>query len=312
MQDEQWEREALREIALEGIKERRRARRWGIFFKLLLFIYLFLLLAMTPSCHWRGASISTTRHTAVVDLDGVILPGAQADADNVIAGLDAAFRAAGVVGVVLDINSPGGSPVQASRINDEIRRLRGLHPKIPVYAVCEDICASGAYYAAVASDKIYVNKASMVGSIGVLMDGFGFTGLMDKLGIQRRLYTAGAHKGFLDPFSAQNPNDVKIVQGMLDDVHQQFIDAVKKGRGSRLAKNDQLFSGLVWTGDRAVALGLADGYGDVDYVARSVLHAAHTVNYTKRRDLLERLADRFGASVSRGVEQLFLQAHGFW
>jgi len=297
--DERWEREVLRDIAAEGIKERRRARRWGIFFKSLLFIYLFALLAMSPSCQWRGFGGTTTgAHTAVVDVSGEIGADSPANADRIIKGLENAFAADGVKGVILNINSPGGSPVQADRVNRAITRLRKAHPDIPLYAVAGDICASGAYYIAVAADRIYANPASIVGSVGVLMNGFGFVDAMDKLGITRRLYTAGKNKAFLDPFSPVKERHVEHIHQMLDQIHQQFIERVKEGRGDRLADDDQLFSGLVWTGSRARELGLIDNYGSVDSVARDVIGAEQTVNYTPARSLLERLAERAGASAA--------------
>lgn len=299
-ENDQWERDALREIALEGIRERRRARRWGIFFKILLFIYLFALLAMSPSCEWpAGAEIG--RHTAVVDVDGEISAESPASAQRIIDGLRAAYSASGVAGVVLRVNSPGGSPVQAGRVYDEIRRLRKKHADIPVYAVAGDICASGAYYIASAADRIYADKASMVGSIGVIMRGFGFNGALDKLGVERRVHHAGSNKDFLDPFEPEKPSDVEHANAMLERIHQQFIDAVKAGRGDRLGDDPELFSGLMWTGEKAKDLGLVDGFGSTDYVAREVIGAETTVNYTVQKNLLQRLADRVGASAGEAA-----------
>lgn len=300
-QTEPLENRALREIALEGIREQRRRRRWGIFFKFAFLIYLFLVLFAVRSCQYAGEVQPSGRHTAMVRVDGPIAAGTEASADLIIQGLDRAFNNDDVAGVILDINSPGGSPVQAGRVNDEIRRLRKAHPDVPLYAVGGDLLTSGAYYIAVAADKIYVNKASLVGSIGVLMDGFGFTGLMDKLGVERRLYTAGKNKDFLDPFSPQQPKDVHYIKGLLKDIHEQFIAEVKKGRGSRLADNPELFSGLVWTGSESVKLGLADGLGDSGYVARHVIGARRIVDYTAEPDVLTRLAHRFGASFGKAV-----------
>ncbi len=300
---ERWEQQALRDIAMAGIREQRRRRRWGIFFKLALLVYLFLLLLAFRSCQFAGEAEPSGRHTAVIHVDGPIAAGSPASAELIIRSLDRAFGNRDVAGVVLDINSPGGSPVEAGRVNDEIHRLRKAHPNVPVYAVGGDLLTSGAYYIAVAADKIYVNKASLVGSIGVLMNGFGFTGLMDKLGVERRLYTAGKNKDMLDPFSPQRPQDVTYIKGLLQKIHQQFIAEVKKGRGDRLADNPDLFSGLVWTGADSVKLGLADGLGDTGYVARDVIKAKRTVDYTVEPDVLARLAHRFGASFAHSLKE---------
>jgi len=242
----------------------------------------------------------STPHTAVVDIKGEIASGAEASAEYVVASLRSAFEDEGAQAVVLLINSPGGSPVQAGIINDEITRLKGLHGK-KVYAVVEETCASAAYYIAAAADDIYVDKASLVGSIGVLMDGFGFTGLMEKLGIERRLMTAGANKAMLDPFSPQDEAQRAYIQTMLGEIHTQFIEVVKKGRGDRLKENGDTFSGLVWNGQQAVALGLADGLGNLDYVAREIVKAEEIVDYTRRENVGLRLAKRFGASMGEGM-----------
>ena len=298
--DDRWERDALQKIALAAIQEQRRSRQWGILFKLLLFIYLFALLFIFLG--WIGSPETLTgKHTAMVDLNGVIGPDSAASADDVIAGLDAAFEDSGTEGVILRINSPGGSPVQAGRINDEIWRLRKKYPKIPIYAVVEDICASGAYYAAVATDKIYVDKASMVGSIGVLMDGFGFTGIMEKLGVERRLLIAGKNKGFLDPFSPLDKSQEHYAETMLEQIHQQFIDAVRHGRGKRLKETPDMFSGLVWVGSKSIQLGLADALGDVNYVARDVIKAKDIIDYTPHENIAERVARRFGAAMAQAL-----------
>lgn len=296
-----WERQVLEKLALSALQEQRRARHWGIFFKFLTFIYLFLLLFLALG--WIGGREGPLagRHTALVDLDGVIAADNPASADNIITGLKEAFKDKNTVGVILRINSPGGSPVEAGQINDEIRRLRAKYPRIPLYAVVDDVCASGGYYVAVAADKIFVNKASVVGSIGVLIDGFGFTGLMDKLGIERRLLTAGQNKGFLDPFSPLDPNQKAYAQQMLEEIHQQFIDAVRKGRGKRLKETPDMFSGLIWTGQKAIQLGLADALGSVDSVARDVIHADQIVDFTPREGLPERLAKRFGATLGSAL-----------
>ena len=301
--DDHWERAALEKIALAAINEQRRARQWGILFKLLLFSYLFITLFVFMG--WiGGGDVLPSKHTALVEVNGVIAPDSLASADNIVAGLEEAFKASGTQGVILRINSPGGSPVQAGHINDQIRRLREKYPNIPLYAVVEDICASGGYYVAAAADKIYVDKASMIGSIGVLMNGFGFTGVMDKLGVERRLLTAGENKGFLDPFSPVRPEEKEYAEKMLTEIHQQFIDVVKKGRGQRLKDNPDLFSGLVWVGTKSVELGLADALGNIEYVAREVIKAEHIVDFTPRENIAERFAKRFGAATAEALVRL--------
>jgi protease-4 len=256
---------------------------------------------------WIGDSKlrSNSNHTALIDIHGVI--GAEDDvvADDVIASLREAYDNHFTKGIILRINSPGGSPVQAGIINDEIRRQKHLHPNIPVYAVVEDICASGGYYIAVAADKIYVDKASIVGSIGVLMDGFGFTGVMQKLGVERRLMTAGENKAMLDAFSPVNTKHKQYVQSVLDEVHQQFINVVKQGRGTRLQDNPEIFSGLFWNGERSVQLGLADGMGSADYVAREVIKQENIVDFTGKEDFANRLAKRIGASMTQTLAKSF-------
>ncbi len=298
---EKWERDLLSRLVLATLTEQRRARRWGVFFKSLLFLYLFSLLVVVLPHKLGESGLSVGHHTALVELDGVIAADSEANADNIIKGLRAAFDDKGTKGVILRINSPGGSPVQAGRINAAIRKLRVEHPGIPLYAVISDICASGGYYVAVAADKIFADKASLVGSIGVLMDGFGFVDTMKKLGVERRLYTAGAHKGSLDPFSPSNPEDVQHVHGMLEDIHRQFIDTVKQGRGARLKNDPDLFSGMIWTGEQGVALGLVDGLGDSDYVARELIHEKEIVDYTPHQDIFQRFAQRVGASTVQGL-----------
>jgi len=299
-EDGNWERKVLEKVALAAVDEQRRARRWGIFFKLLAFAYLTAVLltlidweAMSPKKH--------EHHTALVELNGVIQSKGDVNADDVITALQSAFDDKGAAGVILRINSPGGSPVQAGIIADEIGRLRGKHADKPLYVVVEDVCASGGYYVAAAADKIYVDKASIVGSIGVLMDGFGFTGSMDKLGVERRLLTAGENKGFLDPFSPQNERHKEHAQGMLNDIHQQFIDVVRKGRGARLKETPDMFSGLMWTGAKSIELGLADGFGTVDSVARDVIKAEDIRDYTVKPNFAEKFARRFGASMADGL-----------
>ena len=296
-----WERKTLEKVALAAIQEQRRARHWSVFFKLLLFIYLFALLFIGLGWIGGGSSTSSGKHTALVELRGVIGPESSASADNIISGLQNAFKDKGTQGVILRINSPGGSPVQAGHINDEIKRLRAKYPQIPIHAVVEDICASGGYYVAVAANHIYVDKGSIIGSIGVLMDGFGFTGLMDKLGIERRLLAAGENKGFLDPFSPISEPQQEHAESMLDEIHQQFITVVREGRGERLKETPELFSGLLWVGSRSVELGLADGLGSVDYVAREIIKAENIVDFTPRENIAERVARRFGAAMAEAA-----------
>ncbi|MBI3523554.1 MAG: S49 family peptidase [Betaproteobacteria bacterium] len=301
-----WERSALEKIALDGIIEQRRRRRWGIFFKLLAFAYLGVVLAMIAD--WGGSADKFSeggKHTALVQLNGVIQSRGDASAENVITALQSAFEDKGTQGVILSINSPGGSPVQAGIMNDEIVRLRKLYPNIPIYVVVEDICASGGYYVAAAADKIFVDKASIVGSIGVLMDGFGFTGAMEKLGIERRLLTAGKNKGFLDPFSPQDENQKEYAQKMLAEIHQQFVDVVRKGRGKRLKETPEMFSGLMWTGAKSIDMGLADDYGSVESVARDVIKAADIRDYTVKQNFAEKFASRFGADMAEGAVNAF-------
>ena len=260
MSDQQnWERHTIEKLAFSSMQEQRRARHWGIFFKTLTFVYLFALLFI--ALDWIGPSQAIGKHTALIDIYGEIGAEGPVSADDTISSLQTAFEDQNTKGIILRINSPGGSPVQAGIINDEIKRQRKLHPNIPIYAVVEDICASGGYYIAVAADKIYVDKASIVGSIGVIMDGFGFTGTMQKLGVERRVLTAGENKALLDPFSPVNPEHVAFAKGMLNEIHQQFIQVVREGRGNRLKETPEMFSGLFWSGAKSVELGLADGLG---------------------------------------------------
>jgi protease-4 len=300
--EDNWERSAIEKLAHAALDEQRRARRWGIFFKSLTFVYLFILLF--AAFGWlEGREPLPGDHTALVDLDGIISADSPANAEVINQGLQEAFENTGTRGVILRINSPGGSPVQAGTINSEIRRLREKYPKVPLYAVVEDICASGGYYVAVAADRIYVDKASIVGSIGVLMDGFGFTGTMDKLGVERRLLTAGENKGFLDPFSPLDAAQREYAAKMLQEIHQQFIAVVRQGRGKRLKESPDTFSGLVWTGQRSIDLGLADALGSVEYVAREVIKAETIVDFTPRENLAERFAKRFGAALGKALFQ---------
>lgn len=293
-----WERTTLETLALAAIAEQRQARRWrnGIRLAWLAFFATLLWMGMD-----RGSSTSdtTTPHTALVKIQGEISSGSESSAEQIVAAMRSAFEDKGAKAVVLLINSPGGSPVQAGIINDEIIRLKALYKK-PLYAVVEETCASAAYYIAVGADKIFVDKASVVGSIGVLMDGFGFTGLMDKIGVERRLMTAGENKGFLDPFSPQTEKQRVFAQAMLDQIHQQFIAVVKAGRGERLKETPETFSGLFWTGQQAVEMGLADQLGNLDYVAREVVKAEELIDYSRKDNVAERLAKRFGAAIGEG------------
>lgn len=298
-----WERQLVEQLATGALQEQRRSRRWGIFFKFLLAAYLLLLLVLSWSDGLMDLpGITKTKdHTALVKVDGIIMEDAKASADNIVSGLRAAFKDKHSKAVILRINSPGGSPVQAGYVYDEMRRLREKYPDKPLYAVISDLCASGGYYIASAADKVYASRSSMVGSIGVRMGGFGFVDAMHKLGVERRLLTAGEHKGFLDPFSPMRESEVEHVKKLLDDVYQQFIDVVRKGRGERLADNEELFSGLMWTGEQAKELGLVDGFGSTSYVAREIVGTKTLVDYTQKSDYLERLADRFGMAVGEGI-----------
>ncbi|HEX2199835.1 MAG TPA: signal peptide peptidase SppA [Burkholderiales bacterium] len=303
----QWERELVAKLATAALKEQRRARLWGIFFKLLTFAYITFLLVMFIDWEGRAEMSSGKKHTAMVELNGTIAPGSDASADKVIAALQAAFKDKNTQGVVLRINSPGGSPVQSQTIYDEMRRLRKKYPDTPLYAVVEDICASGGYFVAAGADRIYVGQASIVGSIGVLMNGFGFTGLMEKLGVERRLITAGENKAMLDPFSPLDEKDKQHVQALMKDVHQQFIGVVREGRGPRLKETPEMFSGLVWTGQKSVELGLADGIGSLESVARDVVKAEAIVDYTQKENIAEKFARRFGASAANAVMEFALR-----
>lgn len=293
---EGWEREVLEKLAFASLKEQRARRRWGIFFKL-------STLAIVGYLIWLGVGPDvsdmevTGSHTALVRIDGTIEAKGAGDADTVISALTKAYANPSSVGVILEINSPGGSPVQAGMINDEMIRLRKKYPKKTLDVVVGDMCASGGYYIAAAADRIYVNKASIVGSIGVLMDGFGFTGAMEKLGVERRLLTAGANKGFLDPFSPMTDAQKGYAQTMLNEIHQQFIATVRKGRGKRLKETPEMFSGLFWTGAKAVEMGLADGFGTVKSVARDEFKTPRVVDYTQRDGLSDRVLKKFGAAM---------------
>ncbi|MDD2832947.1 MAG: S49 family peptidase [Methylotenera sp.] len=299
-QDTQWQRDALERLASSALTEQRTARRWSVFFKSLTFLYLFVLMLVALGLV-GGAKKDFKEHTALIDISGVIQAGGDVNADAVMSSLRDAYENKGTKGIILRINSPGGSPVQAGIINDEIKRQKKLHADIPVYAVVEDICASGGYYIAAAADKIYVDKASIVGSIGVLMDGYGFTEAMEKVGVERRLMTAGENKAMLDPFSPVNPKHQALAQTMLNEIHEQFKTVVREGRGARLKENDETFSGLFWSGEQSIKIGLADAIGSADYVAREVIKQENMVDFTYQDDLASRIAKRIGASVSATI-----------
>ena len=294
-----WERQVLSDLVQANLKEQQASRRWKNGLRLA-WLFFWIVVMWQILSHNQTTSNITTPHTALVNIKGEIADGTEASAENIVASMRAALEDSGSQGLILLINSPGGSPVQAGIINDEIVRLKALHRK-PIYAVVEESCASAAYYIAAATDKVYVNKASIVGSIGVLMDGFGFTGLMDKLGVERRLMTAGENKGFLDPFSPQTEAQRKHAQSMLNHIHSQFIDVVKKGRGDRLKETPDMFSGLFWTGQQAVELGLADELASLDQVARDVIKAEEIVDYSRHDNVAERLVKRFGAAMGEGA-----------
>lgn len=300
-QDDAWAREAIERVALASLKEQRTARRWGIFFKIAFLVYLFLIFFVVYRPGAVSSDAASGRHTALVELKGVIAADQGANADAIITGLRRAFENKNSEAVILRCNSPGGSPVQAGYVNDEIRRLRAEHAEKKLYAVITDVCASGGYYIAAAADEIYADKASIVGSIGVLMDGFGFVGTLEKLGVERRLITAGESKGFMDPFSPMNEGDVRHVRGMLEDIHEQFVTVVREGRGERLSEDEPLFTGLTWTGARSLELGLIDGLGSSSLVARDVVGAERIVDYTYRPPVFERFADRIGAVFSERI-----------
>ena len=301
-----WERSTLEKLAFATLQEQQNARRWRNGLRVAWLLFFVVLVSLGWSFNTPTASPSAP-HTAMVAIKGEIASEGDASAENIMAAMRAALEDSGSRALVLLINSTGGSPVQAGLINDEIHRLKKLHNK-PIYAVVEESCASAAYYIAAAADQIYVDKASIVGSIGVLMDGFGFTGLMDKLGVERRLMTAGENKGFLDPFSPQTAAQRKYAQAMLDQIHQQFIGVVKAGRGDRLKETPDMFSGLFWTGQQAVDMGLADALGSLDGVARDVVKASDVIDYTRHENVAERLAKRFGAAMGEASVKAMRQS----
>ena len=309
-----WERAVLEKVALKALDEQRRARQWNALFRLLWLIFAFLILSAWLG--WIGRpdkdSLTTpsTRHTALVDLEGVIAPDSKASADKIIKALNRAFKDSGTQGVVLRINSPGGSPVQSGYINDEMRRLRAKYPNTPLYVVVQDLCASGGYYVAVAADRIYVDKASLVGSIGVIIGSFGFVEAMGKLGIERRAYTSGENKDFLDPFAPENPQHREHALKMIAEIHQQFVKVVRQGRGARLKEAPDTFSGLIWTGEKSVELGLADALGGLEYVARDVIKAERVVDYSPKDNIFETLTERFGSRFGAALGRAAIDSVG--
>lgn len=297
-----WEREVIEKLALAAVTEQQKARRWGIFFKSLMFVYLVALLGIAIYPRFESElDGSGGKHTAVIDVMGIIAEGEETSAENIIKGLREAVKNKGTQGIVLHMNSQGGSPVQSANVYEEIGRIKQTNPDLPVYAVVSDICASGCYYIASAADKIFVNQASIIGSIGVIMNGFGFVGALHKFGIERRLLIAGSHKAMLDPFSPVNEFEIHHMQNLLDQVHQQFIDAVRQGRGKRLQETQNMFSGLVWTGKEGVKLGLADDFGNDDYVAREVIGHKKRVNFTQHDRLIDQLVGKMGAFFGRAI-----------
>ena len=305
--NQNWERQALEHLLLENLKETRKARRWKAVFRILTLIVFVGVLLAVFDFHLPGRGMGMEKHTALVSLEGEISSSSMANALDINSSLTAAFENENSAGVVLRINSPGGSPVQAGMMNDEIHRLRKLYPSKPFYVVVEDICASGGYYVAVAGDQILVDKASLVGSIGVIMEGFGFTGLMDKLGVTRRMITAGSNKGMMDPFSKENPQQVEMIKTMIDEIHRQFIAVVKAGRGDRLKETPEMFSGRVWNGEQAIKIGLVDGYGTVETVARDIFKAPDILDYTMKENFAERVAKRFGAEVGAAAGKALIK-----
>lgn len=302
------DRKLIEKLVMSMQSEQRKSRRWGVFFKALTFVYLFALIFIVYSPFDSDLGAETGEHTALIEINGPISADEEANADSIVTALRDAFETDNAKAIILRINSPGGSPVQSGYINDEIERLRGEHPDKKVYAVVMDIGASGAYYIAAAADEIYADKASLVGSIGVTASSFGFTGLMDKLGVERRIHTSGKHKAFLDPFSPENKEETEFWQSVLDTTHQQFIAQVKEGRGGRLKDDPRLFTGLIWTGEQAVKLGLIDGLGSSSYVAREVVGAKEMVDYSRRPSPLQQIAEKLGVSAGNGIANTLLQS----
>ena len=305
--DQQWERGLIEKLAMAALKEQRRARLWGIFWKLLTFSYVTVVILLAVD--WKDSGDAKSgRHTALVEIKGLISPGSDSSAEKVSLALQSAFKDKNTQGVVLRINSPGGSPVQAQNIFDEMKRLRAKYPSIPLYAVVEDLCASGGYYVAAAADKIYVAKGSIVGSIGVRMDSFGVVGLMEKLGVESRLITAGKNKAMLDPFHPMQEEHKRLAEELIGEIHQQFITAVREGRGKRLKETPDMFSGLIWTGPKSIELGLTDGLGTLDSVAREVIKAEDVVDYTQKENFAEKLSRRFGMGAASALFEFFARS----
>lgn len=300
-----WERDVIEKLALAAVTEQTRARRWSVFFKSLMFVYLLAIfgVAMYPKIS-QTLGADSKDHTAVIDVVGMIAEGQNANADSIIESLRTAVKDRHTKGIILHANSPGGSPVQSSYVYEEIRKIKKEHPDLPIYAVVSDICASGCYYIVSASDKIFVNPSSLVGSIGVLMDGFGFVDVMQKLGVERRLHTAGAHKAMLDPFSPSKEEETRYIQSLLDQVHQQFIAAVKTGRGDRIKETPDMFSGLVWTGEEGVKLGIVDAVGNQDTVAKDIIGAETRVDFSQQEHLLDKIAGKLGASFGHAISSM--------
>ena len=297
-----WEREVIEKLALAAVTEQTRARRWGVFFKSLMFVYLIAVfgVAVYPKIS-QDIGVDSKDHTAVIDVVGMIADSKDANADSIIESLRNAVKDEHTKGIILNANSPGGSPVQSSYVYEEIRKIKKEHPALPIYAVVSDVCASGCYFIVSASDKIFVNPSSLVGSIGVIMDGFGFVETMEKLGVERRLITAGAHKAMLDPFSPPKEDESRYVKNLIDQVHQQFINSVKAGRGDRLKETPDLFSGLVWTGEEGVKLGLVDAVGTQDSVAKDLIGAEKRVDFSRQEHLLDKIAGKLGASFGQAI-----------
>ena len=306
-QESKWEHNVIEKIALASIQEQSRARKWGIFFKSLFFIYVFSLLGMNVYPKIKDSLGGDGKyHTAVVDISGVIAEDNEATAADIIESLRDAVKDDQTKGIILHANSPGGSPVQSNYVYEEIRNIKKEHPSLPIYAVVSDICASGCYYIASASDKIFVNPSSLIGSIGVIMDGFGFVDVMQKLGVERRLLTAGAHKAMLDPFSPPKADETEFMQSLINQVHQQFISAVKTGRGDRLKETPDMFSGLVWTGEESIKIGISDAYGNDDFVAKNIIGAEKQVNFSQQKSFLDKMSGKLGASFGQALGSLLL------
>jgi protease-4 len=297
-----WERDILEKVALAAISEQTRARRWSVFFRSLIFLYLAVIIGVSVYPDMKGELGGDGKtHTAVINITGVIADGKDTDADGIIKSLRAAVKNKNTKGIILHSNSPGGSPVQSAYIYNEIKSIKKTNPKLPIYAVVSDICASGCYYIASATDKIFVSPASLIGSIGVLMDGFGFVDTMKTVGVERRLLTAGAHKAMLDPFSPPKEEETQYMQGLINQVHQQFITAVKQGRGDRLKETPDMFSGLIWTGEESLKIGIADEFGDDRSIAKDKIGAERLVDFTESDKFFDKLANKMGTSIAHVI-----------